>query len=442
MIRSTRSVFVIGLSLLWITSCGGGQGGTSPTEPTSTPATSISAPNPKAPAPAPTPAAPVTPATSPGWTWTGPSGCIQASSSSDLLWALAVNATNTTPLHLTWATFHSPEAGCASTEAGAWSGLRVSGPVDYAPNVTGTTTFEFARQFISCGRVQVDVSGGGTVGLIEGMVLNFGHDCAVIPNIVGMTQAAATAAITGSGLVVGPVTTVMSSSVPAGSVISQSPSRGGQVEPGTIIAFVVATVPAPPSSGAAASLDVCNVFWQVGSAATLNGSNFPGIVVAQAGVTLGVNASVAGKALATAGPVTLSGVDRVSGCPGFAVLGSAGVTAAGGVGTVIGGAVGSSPSASITGFPPATALGVHPNDASAIAQQAADVALFTALSVGACTDSPGAQLNGASFGPGIHCFASAVDLAGGGTFTLTGSGVYIFRVPTALTANVGSTAVY
>lgn len=126
----------------------------------------------------------------------------------------------------------------------------------------------------------------------------------------------------------------------------------------------------------------------------------------------------------------------------FAVEGFAGVTAAGAAGTVISGDVGSSPSASITGFPPALVappFGLHPNDAAAIAAQAADVSLFTTLGAGACADTVGAQMNGASFGPGIHCFSSTADLAALGTMTLNGAGIYIFRVPTSLTANVGST---
>ena len=125
----------------------------------------------------------------------------------------------------------------------------------------------------------------------------------------------------------------------------------------------------------------------------------------------------------------------------FAVEGFAGVTAAGAAGTVVSGDVGSSPSASITGFPPALVappFGLHPNDAAAIAAQAADVALFTTLGTGACTDTLGAQMNGANIGPGIHCFSSTADLAALGTMTLSGAGTYIFRVPTSLTANVGS----
>jgi uncharacterized repeat protein (TIGR01451 family) len=67
--------------------------------------------------------------------------------------------------------------------------------------------------------------------------------------------------------------------------------------------------------------DPCNVFWQVTSAATLNGVNFVGNVVAQAGVTLGVGASLTGRALTTAaGAVALSGTNTVEGCSAAATV--------------------------------------------------------------------------------------------------------------------------
>jgi hypothetical protein len=131
----------------------------------------------------------------------------------------------------------------------------------------------------------------------------------------------------------------------------------------------------------------------------------------------------------------------------YAVLGGSGVTAAGGAGTVVSGDVGSSPTASVTGFPPAVVtagFAVHTtNDASNVSAQAATTALYTSLSTvagtGACTDNPVAQMSGANFGPGVHCFSSTADLATNGNVTLTGAGVYIFRVGSALNANVGST---
>jgi hypothetical protein len=61
----------------------------------------------------------------------------------------------------------------------------------------------------------------------------------------------------------------------------------------------------------------CNVFWQVTSAATLNGVTFAGTVVAQAAVTLGVGATLTGRAFTTAaGDVTMAGTNTIGGCSG------------------------------------------------------------------------------------------------------------------------------
>ncbi|MCX6023604.1 MAG: ice-binding family protein, partial [Chloroflexi bacterium] len=141
-----------------------------------------------------------------------------------------------------------------------------------------------------------------------------------------------------------------------------------------------------------------------------------------------------GGQLAAAGPPLGSATS-------YAVVGGAGVTAAGGAGTVITGDVGSAPTASITGFPPAVVTAgfdVHRNDASAIAAQGAVGGLFTALDAGVCTATLVPQLNGVTLGPGIYCFTSSADLAALGNLTLSGAGTYIFRVGSALTANVGS----
>jgi uncharacterized repeat protein (TIGR01451 family) len=68
-------------------------------------------------------------------------------------------------------------------------------------------------------------------------------------------------------------------------------------------------------------VDPCQVFWQVTSAATLNGVNFVGTVVAQAGVDLGSNATLAGRALTTAaGAVTLAGSNTIGGCSAAPVV--------------------------------------------------------------------------------------------------------------------------
>jgi beta-lactam-binding protein with PASTA domain len=71
-----------------------------------------------------------------------------------------------------------------------------------------------------------------------------------VPNVVGLTQAAATSAITGASLTLGTVTTQSSATVAAGSVISQNPAADASVAPGSAVAIVVSTgAPAPPAGG-------------------------------------------------------------------------------------------------------------------------------------------------------------------------------------------------
>ena len=64
-----------------------------------------------------------------------------------------------------------------------------------------------------------------------------------MPDVVNLTQAAATSAITGADLIVGTVTNSASATVPAGSVISQNPIAGTQVAPGSAVNLVVSTGP-------------------------------------------------------------------------------------------------------------------------------------------------------------------------------------------------------
>ena len=64
-----------------------------------------------------------------------------------------------------------------------------------------------------------------------------------VPNVVGLTQSAATAALTAAGLAVGPVTNASSMTVPAGSVISQNPTAGGQAAAGSVVNLLVSSGP-------------------------------------------------------------------------------------------------------------------------------------------------------------------------------------------------------
>lgn len=64
-------------------------------------------------------------------------------------------------------------------------------------------------------------------------------DTTIVPNVVGLSQAAAESAITSAGLVVGTVNSAYSSSVSVGNVIGQDPASGTSVLPGTSVNLVV-----------------------------------------------------------------------------------------------------------------------------------------------------------------------------------------------------------
>jgi hypothetical protein len=125
----------------------------------------------------------------------------------------------------------------------------------------------------------------------------------------------------------------------------------------------------------------------------------------------------------------------------FAVLGGTTVTA-GGTGTVISGDVGVSPGTSITGFPASATVvppfSTHSNDAAAIGAQSAATALYTTLATTGGATPLVAELGGTMRGPGVYSFTSTANIASGTTLTLSGSGIYIFQVGSAVTANVGS----
>ncbi len=67
----------------------------------------------------------------------------------------------------------------------------------------------------------------------------------IVPNVVGLTQAAATTAITNANLVLGIVSVVNDPFVPVGNVISQNPLAGSSVFTGSAVNLVVSAGPAP-----------------------------------------------------------------------------------------------------------------------------------------------------------------------------------------------------
>ncbi|MEK7817008.1 MAG: PASTA domain-containing protein, partial [Actinomycetota bacterium] len=67
-----------------------------------------------------------------------------------------------------------------------------------------------------------------------------------VPSLVGLTQGEAAGQLSAAKLVLGNVTQQYSSSVPAGQVISQSPSAGQKVREGSSVSIVVSQGPQPP----------------------------------------------------------------------------------------------------------------------------------------------------------------------------------------------------
>jgi hypothetical protein len=75
-----------------------------------------------------------------------------------------------------------------------------------------------------------------------------------VPNVVGMTQPAATSTITGAGLTVGTVSMQSSATVLSGSVISETPATGATVASGSAVNLVISSgSPTPPGSSGGGS---------------------------------------------------------------------------------------------------------------------------------------------------------------------------------------------
>jgi hypothetical protein len=106
--------------------------------------------------------------------------------------------------------------------------------------------------------------------------------------------------------------TVGAPDLPAGATLTLN---GG----GIFVFNVASSLTANVNSVVAGTANPCNVYWRVGSSATLNGVNFRGIVIANASITVGSSANLEGSALAgtgASGAVTMAGAggNTIGGC--------------------------------------------------------------------------------------------------------------------------------
>src|SRR5580698_1603388 len=115
----------------------------------------------------------------------------------------------------------------------------------------------------------------------------------------------------------------------------------------------------------------------------------------------------------------------------FTVLGGSTITNTGP--TVVTGELGLRPGTALTGFPPGVVTGVkHITDAVALrAKNDLVTAYNDAANSPTTSDLTGKNLGGKNLKPGVYKFSSSAQLTG--TLTLSGNGVYIFKIGSTLT---------
>ncbi len=123
-------------------------------------------------------------------------------------------------------------------------GASCSESFDFTPQTTGylTGTAAFSDNTLNLSSLVslqiVNLSGnGGINGQPVGVA---------VPNVVGLTQAAATTALTSAGLTLGTVSTASNNVVPQGSVAASNPAAGAQVSVGSAVRLLVSTGQAAP----------------------------------------------------------------------------------------------------------------------------------------------------------------------------------------------------
>jgi beta-lactam-binding protein with PASTA domain len=153
------------------------------------------------------------------------------------------------------------------------------------------------------GAYQATNAGGVSDAFIAKLAIGPVGGQVAVPNVVGDTQAAATTAITGAGLVLGTVTTQSSSTVASGDVISESPVAGTSVSNGSAVNIVVSTGPA--------QVAVPNVVGDTKAAATT--------AITGAGLVLGTVSTASSSTVASGNVISESPVAGTSVSTGSAV---------------------------------------------------------------------------------------------------------------------------
>ena len=186
-----------------------------------------------------------------------------------------------------------------------WLSGVLGGPVT-VPDLTGMTLDEARTTLADVGLELGSLTpGAGAVGTAPGTVLGqtptpgtevdegsvvdlviTGGADVVVPDLIGLSQADAEAAVTAAGLVVQQVVDVYSEDVPAGRVAGQAPTAGSTVAGGTPVTISISAGPqTSPSPGAMAVPDVVGKT-QADALAALQDAGFVAVLTQQPSSTV------------------------------------------------------------------------------------------------------------------------------------------------------------
>src|SRR6202795_1030356 len=115
-----------------------------------------------------------------------------------------------------------------------------------AVKLTGGTVTQQSSNTVTTSRViSQDPPSGNSVaqGSPVNLVISSGPQMVIVPNVEGLTQDAATTAITAAKLMGGTITQQTSNTVTTGKVISQDPASGSSVAPGSPVNLVISSGP-------------------------------------------------------------------------------------------------------------------------------------------------------------------------------------------------------
>jgi hypothetical protein len=164
----------------------------------------------------------------------------QRSSTSTELSASPTSGLKGTAITFTATVAQDPGSGVPTGTVAFMNGSALVGTATL--NTSGVATWESAALPAGSDSVTAAYRGDSKNGASTSAAVVVSIKVAV-PDVVGLTQAAAAAAIIKSGLTVGTVSRAPSTTVPQGSVVSENPAAGSAVAPGVAIDLVISTGP-------------------------------------------------------------------------------------------------------------------------------------------------------------------------------------------------------